>query len=149
VLAEAAAYHGPTLERRPQDYTAAVRLRLEMARYVLAEDYVRAQRGRDVLRAEVDTLLDTSDALVLPTLPMAAPRLGQALVRLGHRDEPVRNAMLRLTQLFDLTGHPAITLPIAEAAPALAAGLQLAGRRDETERLLEVALACEHELAGR
>ena len=51
VLSEAAAYHAKTLESRADDYTPNVRLRLEMGRYILAEDYVRALRGRDVLRA--------------------------------------------------------------------------------------------------
>ena len=38
----------------PERYTEPVRLRLETARYVLAEDYVRALAGREVLRREVD-----------------------------------------------------------------------------------------------
>ena len=45
VLSDAAAYHAETLARRPRDYTPNVRIRLEMGRYVLAEDYVRALRG--------------------------------------------------------------------------------------------------------
>ena len=49
VLGDAAAYHAPTLETMPERYTPAVRLRLEMARYVLAEDYVRALAGRERL----------------------------------------------------------------------------------------------------
>ena len=51
---DAAAYHAATLESMPERYTEPVRLRLEMARYVLAEDYVRALAGREVLRREVD-----------------------------------------------------------------------------------------------
>ena len=47
VLAEAAAVHAKTLEATPSDYTPNVRIRLEMGRYILAEDYVRALRGRD------------------------------------------------------------------------------------------------------
>ena len=43
--------------RMPERYTPNVRLRLEMGRYVLAEDYVRALTGRDVLRREVDVAL--------------------------------------------------------------------------------------------
>src|SRR5439155_26438616 len=42
VLADAAAYHATTLETMPELYTPAVRIRLEMGRYILAEDYVRA-----------------------------------------------------------------------------------------------------------
>ena len=57
VLAEAAAFHGETLERMPDRYSPGVRQRLEAGRYVLAEDYLRALRGRDVLRAIVDGAL--------------------------------------------------------------------------------------------
>ena len=45
-LPEAAAYHAHSLESAPERYTKNVRLRLEMGRYVLAEDYVRAQAAR-------------------------------------------------------------------------------------------------------
>ena len=76
VLADAAAYHAATLEAMPERYTPPVRLRLEMGRYVLAEDYVRALAGREVLRREVDAALAQHDALVLPTLPIPAPPIG-------------------------------------------------------------------------
>jgi Asp-tRNA(Asn)/Glu-tRNA(Gln) amidotransferase A subunit family amidase len=65
----AAEYHARALTARPQDYTAPVRLRLEMARYVLAEDYIRAVRGKALIAHEVDRALDGLDALVLPALP--------------------------------------------------------------------------------
>ena len=42
----------------PRTTRTNVRLRLEMGRYILAEDYVRAQRGRQVLTQEVDEALD-------------------------------------------------------------------------------------------
>jgi aspartyl-tRNA(Asn)/glutamyl-tRNA(Gln) amidotransferase subunit A len=148
VMAEAMAYHAPTLDSRPQDYTAPVRTRLEMGRYVFGEDYVRAQAGRAVLAREVDDCLERADAVVLPTLPMAAPVLGANTVMLdGHR-EPVRGATLRLTQLFDVTGHPAVTLPVAEAQPGLPAGLQVVGRRNDTARLLAIARVLEHALSA-
>ena len=73
VLSDAAAYHAQTLARRPHDYTPNVRLRLEMARYVLAEDYIRALRGKSVITGEVDRALAGVDALVLPALAVPAP----------------------------------------------------------------------------
>jgi aspartyl-tRNA(Asn)/glutamyl-tRNA(Gln) amidotransferase subunit A len=142
VLSEAAAVHASTLESRPGDYTPNVRVRLEMGRFVLAEDYVRALRGRDVLTREVDQALAGRAALLLPTLPIAAPRLGATTVRLSGSDEPIRNVMLRLTQLFNLTGHPAISLPCATDSP-LPVGLQIVGARHETSELLAAALMVE------
>ncbi|HEX3645167.1 MAG TPA: amidase, partial [Vicinamibacterales bacterium] len=57
VMADAAAYHAATLESMPEKYTTNVRLRLEMGRYVLGEDYVRALAGRERIRREVDAAL--------------------------------------------------------------------------------------------
>jgi aspartyl-tRNA(Asn)/glutamyl-tRNA(Gln) amidotransferase subunit A len=141
VLAEAAAYHARTLESRPEDYTTNVRLRLEMGRYILAEDYVRALRGRDVLRAEVDAALSGRDALLLPALAVPATRLGAASVRVGGSEEPVRNITLRLTQLFNVTGHPALSVPCGKTIDGLPIGAQLVGV--SSPELLHTARALE------
>jgi aspartyl-tRNA(Asn)/glutamyl-tRNA(Gln) amidotransferase subunit A len=143
VLADATAYHAATLDAMPERYTPAVRQRLEMGRYVLAEDYVRALAGREVLRREVDAALAQHDGLVLPTLPIPAPPIGAETIEVESRSEPVRNVMLRLTQLFDITGHPAISLPCGSTSAGLPCGVQLVGRRQQTDDLLRVALACE------
>ena len=143
VLAEAAALHAQTLDNRADDYTPNVRIRLEMGRYILAQDYVRALRGRDVLIGEVDEALMGRDALLLPTLPVPATRLGAATVKIGGVEEPVRNITLRLTQLFNVTGHPAITIPCGRTSDGLPIGAQLAGLRNGTSELLEVAAAAE------
>jgi aspartyl-tRNA(Asn)/glutamyl-tRNA(Gln) amidotransferase subunit A len=144
VLGDAAAFHAATLDSMPDRYTTPVRLRLEMGRHILAEDYVRALNGRDTLRRETDAALLGYDALVLPSVPIPAPPIGATHVRIGTVDEPVRNLMLRLTQLFDLTGHPAISLPIAPTPAGLPCAIQLAGARGHTDSLLNVALAVEH-----
>ena len=138
-LSEAAAYHAPTLDSRPDDYTVNVRLRLEMGRYILGEDYLRGLRGREVLQSEVDRALNECDGLLLPTLPLPAPKLGAETVQIGEAKESVRNVMLRLTQLFNITGHPAITLPCGRTVEGLPIGAQIAGARNGTRALLDVA----------
>lgn len=141
-LPEIAAIHASTLERRPHRYSPGVRLRLESARYVPGEDMARAQRGREVLRAEVDAALENCDALLTPALAIVPAPIGTGTVRVGDRDEPVRAMMLRLTQPFNVTGHPAVTLPFGAVAGGLPFGIQLAGRRHDTRGLLDVAAAC-------
>jgi aspartyl-tRNA(Asn)/glutamyl-tRNA(Gln) amidotransferase subunit A len=148
VLGDAAAYHATTLETVPERYTPPVRLRLEMGRYVLAEDYVRALAGRERLKREVDASLAQHDALVLPTLPIPAPTIGANSVQVGSTAEPVRNMMLRLTQLFNLTGHPAISIPSGQTSAGLPCAVQLVGCRMQTDALLKVALACEPHIGG-
>ena len=57
VFGDAAAFHADTLDATPDRYTRNVRVRLEMARYVTAEDYVKALDGRRTLAHDfaVDT----------------------------------------------------------------------------------------------
>jgi aspartyl-tRNA(Asn)/glutamyl-tRNA(Gln) amidotransferase subunit A len=148
VLAEAAALHAGTLDSRPDDYTPNVRIRLEMGRYVLAEDYVRAMRGRDVLTQEVDAALGDREALLLPSLAIPAPRIGTTMVKFGTAEEPIRNVMLRLTQLFNITGHAAMSLPCGTTSEGLPIGAQLVGgRMSGTGALLQVAAGVERLLA--
>lgn len=140
-LPEAAHWHAPTLESRPTDYQAPVRERLERGRTIAAVSYVRAMETREQLRAAVDAALDGCDALVLPTLPIVAPLLGAVDVTMDLGETiPVRAAMLRLTQLFNVTGHPAISLPIESAG--LPVGMQLVGQRGGTEALISLAAQC-------
>ncbi len=141
VLPEASQYHAPLLARHADAYSPGVRLRLEMGRYVLAEDYVRANSLREILKASVDAALDGCDALLLPSLSIPAPPLGATTVDIDGSPEPVRSAMLRLTQLFNLTGHPAIAMPAGRTPAGLPVGIQLVGRLNATAALLAHAEA--------
>ena len=148
VLPEAAAYHAKTLERRPQDYTANVRIRLEMGRYILGEDYARALSGRELIRRETDSALEGVDGLFLPALAIPAPKIGAPTVRIGGAEEPVRNVMLRCTQAFNITGHPAIALPCGATTEGLPIGAQIVGTYDDTRGLLGVASSVEAALTA-
>ncbi len=143
VLADAAAYHVGSLESCPEKYTRPVRERLEAGLAIKPAEYRRALQGREQLRLDVERALADHDALVLPTLPIPAPPLGALDMPVGSRREPVRSLMLRLTQLFDITGHPAISLPCGRTREGLPVGFQIAGARMQTEALIAAALACE------
>ncbi len=132
---------------QPDDYTPTVRARLEAGRYVLAEDYIRALRGRDVLRREVTAALEGRDALLLPALAVPATPLGATTMRVSGVDEPVRNVTLRLTQLFNITGHAAITVPCGTTGGGLPIGAQLAA--PSTAGLLGVAATLEPWIRGQ
>jgi aspartyl-tRNA(Asn)/glutamyl-tRNA(Gln) amidotransferase subunit A len=142
-LPEAYAFHARTIASMPEKYSDGVAARLLMGRDVPAATYVEAQADRAALRTEVDAALRKCDALVLPTLPIPAPLLGEVNVRVNGKDEPVRPMMLRLTQVFNLTGHPALSLPCGVTAEGLPCGFQMVGRLDGTRDLLAMALACE------
>ena len=148
VLPEASRHHAAWLERHAAAYSPGVRLRLEMGRYILAEDYIRALDLREALRPAVDRALDGCDALLLPSLAIPAPPVGATAVDVDGTSAPVRAVMLRLTQLFNITGHPAIALPGRPGRDGLPRGVQIVGRRHATERLLEIGAAVEAVVAA-
>jgi amidase len=99
-----------------------VRTRLLGNRSISGEALTAAERCRTIFRAEVDAALERVDALLLPTLPIVPPRLGETADA---------RAVLRLTAFvrpFNLSGHPALSIPL-ETEANLPAGLQLVGRR--------------------
>jgi len=110
---------------------ADVRTRLRASSEISAAEVTAAQAVRRRLQAEIDAALTEVDALALPTLPDLPPTLAAAADA---------HAALRLSSCvrpFNLSGHPAITLPIAvEEVPA---GLQLVGRAGEDEALCALA----------
>jgi len=146
VLPEATWYHAPWLASHAELYSPGVRIRLEMGGYVLGEDYVRAMRLRDRLRERVDLALSRCDALLLPTQPMGAPPIGAATIEIGGQTQPVRAAMLRLTQLFNITGHPAMAVPAGLGRDGLPRSMQIVALR--TAQVIALGREVERYISG-
>ena len=68
--AEATAYHESYLRSRPGDYGADVRGRLMAGQFLPATQYLKGQRARQVLRAEVDATFIRVHALLAPAVPL-------------------------------------------------------------------------------
>jgi aspartyl-tRNA(Asn)/glutamyl-tRNA(Gln) amidotransferase subunit A len=148
-LPEAYAFHAEALKRMPEEFGRSVRSRLEMGAQITRDDYVEAQGVRAHLRSAVDGALSKCDALVLPTLPISPQRIGAETAMVGPVEEPLRPLTLRLTQLFNLTGHPAISLACGVTREGLPCGFQMVGHRQQTPELLHIALSCEASVTPR
>ncbi|MGN8119236.1 amidase [Labrys sp. 22185] len=137
-LVEAFAWHKPRLKTHTSLYGPDVRDGLLQGQFVLAEHYVQALRFMEAKRLELDRLFRSTDIMITPTTPIVAPRLGARSVVFGEIEEPVGNALARFTCLFNLTGHPALSVPIGRHSTRLPIGLQMVGRPFEDRRLLSI-----------
>ena len=99
--------------------------------------------GVRLIRREVDAALEGVDGLLLPALAIPAPKIGIPMIKIGGSEEPVRNVMLRCTQAFNVSGHPAIALPCGTTTEGLPIGAQIVGTYGDTSGLLRVAAAVE------
>ena len=143
IAAESMAYHGPLLRRHGASYGADVRTRLLAGQFVLATQYVNAQRVRQVIRAGVDAVLTGVDALLLPTTPIPAPRVEEREATVDGITQDVRAWLTRCTRPFNLTGHPALSMPCGLTRGGLPIGLQLVGRMFDEATLLRLGAAYE------
>jgi aspartyl-tRNA(Asn)/glutamyl-tRNA(Gln) amidotransferase subunit A len=143
ISAEAMAYHEPWLRTRAAEYAPDVRTRLLAGQFVLATHYLKAQRARRVITAEVDAALGRVDALLLPTTPLPAPRVTDQRVAVQGATDDVRAWLTRCTRPFNLTGHPVLSVPCGLAGDGLPVGLSLVGRPFGEATLLTLGHAYE------
>lgn len=85
-----------------------VATRLRAGETVSAAALAQAERVRQSFSARLDTLLERTPLLALATLPELPPTLGEA------RDPLSMVSLTKLVRPFNLSGHPAISVPIGE-----------------------------------
>jgi aspartyl-tRNA(Asn)/glutamyl-tRNA(Gln) amidotransferase subunit A len=123
------------------DYSPDVYKRLEMGTKITAVDYLRARDMREKFK---DQLLETFtandlDALIAPTTPIAATRLGEDSVLIDGNSHPTRALLLRLNRPANLAGVPAISVPCGLTKTGLPIGVQFIAEWTEESLLLEIA----------
>ena len=103
--------------------------------------YAKAQNIARSLRGAYDEALQQADLLVMPTLPMKATPIPSPT---ASREEYVARAleMIPNTCPFDVTGHPALTVPCGMSG-RLPVGMMLVGRHWEDGTVLRAGHAFE------
>ncbi len=124
VGAEAASFHDEMRDRWTE-YTPGLHDLLTFGTGLSATDYVRAQRLRVPLFDGVQDALRDVDALVMPTSGVVAPRRDAETITVDGRAQPLGEVVARNTSVFDITGHPALTVPCGFTVDGLPVGLQI------------------------
>ncbi|KJK35259.1 amidase [Streptomyces variegatus] len=135
MVPEATAYHERSLRAVPDLYTPDVRALLEAGELTSAGDYLRAQRARTMMRDDWARMFGGIDVLAAPTVPMTAAKSGQDTVEWADGTvEAVSDSYVRLSAPANITGVPALTLPVGHDHAGLPIGMQLMARpfRDAT-----------------
>jgi len=133
---------GDYLATRDQGFGPEVKRRLMLGTYALSAGYrdayyIKAQKVRTLIKADFDAAFESVDALVAPTSPTVAFRIGANL------DDPVAMYALDACTLpVSVAGLPGLTLP-AGLSEGLPVGLQLIGKAWDEAGLLRLGRAYE------
>lgn len=142
-MPEALSAHSAYVQERGDLYGADFRAGLALGQCILAEHYVKAKRFVEVYRQGTNKLFDDVDLILTPATPEIAQKVGTVKVMRNGVNEAIGNAITRYTTFFNMTGHPALTMPCAMHTEGLPIALQLVGRYFDETTVLRAAHAIE------
>ncbi len=128
---ESTAFHSDWFKERPQDYSPAMAARFAANSQVTAVDYIKAQRARALIRADMQAALARADVILSPTMPIAATPIGA----------PQDQRMVQFTYPYNLSGFPALSVPCGFDRDGLPVGLQIGAAAWQEDVALRVGHA--------
>jgi aspartyl-tRNA(Asn)/glutamyl-tRNA(Gln) amidotransferase subunit A len=128
---------------RDEGFGPEVKRRIMLGTYALSAGYydayyLKAQRVRTLLASDFEAAFQKVDAIVTPTAPTPAFKLGE------KTDDPLAMYLADIyTVTGDLVGVPGISVPCGKTRAGLPVGLQVLGRHFDEGTILRVAQAVE------
>jgi aspartyl-tRNA(Asn)/glutamyl-tRNA(Gln) amidotransferase subunit A len=128
---------------RSRGFGPEVKRRIMLGTYALSSGYydayyLKAQKVRTLFRRDFERAFSACDALVMPTSPTPAFRIGE------KTDDPLQ---MYLSDVFtisaNLAGLPALSMPCGYSAEGLPIGLQIVAKPFDELTVLRVAAAYE------
>jgi aspartyl-tRNA(Asn)/glutamyl-tRNA(Gln) amidotransferase subunit A len=128
---------------RAEGFGAEVKRRIMLGTYVLSAGYydayyLKAQRVRALVRKDFGDVFKRCDAIVTPTAPTTAFKLGEKI------EDPLQMYLSDIyTISINLAGLPAVSLPCGFDGEGMPIGLQIIGKHFDEATILRVADAYE------
>jgi aspartyl-tRNA(Asn)/glutamyl-tRNA(Gln) amidotransferase subunit A len=139
LVSEASSYHERWFKTKADLYTPEVNGYIKMGNLLSAAHYIKAQRIRSLVCADFDNAFKKVDALITPTLPITAPKVGENTVTVGTAKMPLNDACGRNMYPLTMAGLPAITLPCGFSKGGLPIGLQIIGHPFDERGIIRIA----------
>jgi aspartyl-tRNA(Asn)/glutamyl-tRNA(Gln) amidotransferase subunit A len=136
MMAEAFAIHQADMQNRLLDYGEITANRFVLGAAITAADYINALRARRELTDAVNAMLGRYDALLTASALNTAPRFDAA-------PDALSSASPMQTIPFNVTGHPAMSVPVGLADSELPISVQIVGRPFDEAMVFRIGQAIE------
>lgn len=137
-LSEASAIHYEQLKKDPNQYGDDIRMLFELGFLFSSVDYLQAQQLRDQLKYEFTAIFNEVDVLIAPTLPSLLNDIGSDTVLINGKNEDVLDNTIRMTGPSNLTGLPALSMPIG-LVDGMPVGMQIIGNAFDEITIFSIA----------
>ncbi|MCR2822789.1 amidase [Lederbergia panacisoli] len=134
-LSEAGFVHEETILSAMDSFGLDVKASLENSHAIPAIDYIKALKRKVQLNLGIEQLFEKVDIIATPTTPITPQKIGEEMLEINGNQDSVYHTMIRLPAIFNVTGHPALSIPCGLAENGLPVGLQLAAAQNN-ERVL-------------
>lgn len=130
---------------RSEGFGKEVKRRILLGTFVLSAGYydayfTKAQQVRRLVVERMQNILAEYDAILLPTVPTTAFKIGEKM------DDPIAMYLADIyTVLANLTGVPAISVPLHRHSNGMPYGIQIITKEFDEENLLQIANSMLHE----
>ncbi len=142
LASEASTIHRKWLRQYPDDYGPMVKRRIEFGLYQPATRYLEAMTLREkYLREYCGTAFKDCDALLTPTMPIAAPKYKELDVGGGEDMPKLVLKLSRNTRPISYLGLPALSVPCGFNKVGLPIAFQLIGRPFSEAKLCNLGAA--------
>lgn len=144
-ICEGAAEHAERMAQYRDQYGADVLAALSAAENFTVVDYIKAKERQLQLTQQFEYLLKEIDVLAVPTMPVTAQEIGVNELEVAGQTHDLFGLIVHNCAPFNVTGHPALSLPCGVGAHSIPIGLQLVAAHHREQVILQVAYAYERE----
>lgn len=106
-------------------------------------DYLSAKEDCSKIKNKFNNIFQAVDVILTPTMPIKVPRIEVDNVYYKGLNHDIEDVMIKYTTVFNLTGHPAITIPSGYVTDDISQGIQLIASYNSESVLFDIASSYE------
>jgi aspartyl-tRNA(Asn)/glutamyl-tRNA(Gln) amidotransferase subunit A len=132
-------FHSELIKLSLSQYSEEAINTFDKSKSISAHSYIDGLNKRAQMTRNISKLFDFVDILVTPTMPIGPPDIGIKELLLAGEMESIDECMIRFTCLFNITGHPALSIPCGLSHGSVPVGLQLIANHHREDLLIRNA----------
>ncbi|WP_257347280.1 amidase [Pseudalkalibacillus decolorationis] len=135
--------HKDRIQSSLQLYSEEAQNTFSKSRAITALEYVTALKKREEFTHKVSAVFSKVDVMLTPVTPIKTTDVEMNQVTINGVRESIGESMIRYTSLFNITGHPALSIPMGLTHDETPIGLQLIANHHREDLLFRAAYSYE------